>query len=147
KDKNGNPIEGLTAKDFTVTEDNKPQNISFCEFQRLEETIAPPAPEPKLVPAEQPRPELPPAKALTAVQISPEKPGDIKYKDKRLMVLFFDMTSMPLPDQFRAQDAAVKFVKTQITASDLVAIMSFSSDVKVVEDFTDDRDLLIKDIK
>ncbi len=147
KDKSGNPIEGLTAKDFIVTEDGKPQNINFCEFQKLEETIAPAAPpEPKALIAERP-PETPAVKPVAAVQISPEKPGDIKYKDKRLMVLFFDMTSMPIQDQFRAQDAAVKFVRTQITPSDLVAIMSFSSDVKVVEDFTDDRDLLVKDIK
>ena len=34
-----------------------------------------------------------------------------------------------------------------MTPSDLVAIMTFSSDVKVVQDFTDDRDLLTKDIK
>ena len=63
------------------------------------------------------------------------------------MALFFDMTSMPIQDQIRAQDAAVKFIKTQITPSDLVAIMTFSSDVKVLEDFTDDRDQLIKDVK
>ena len=30
--------------------------------------------------------------------------------------MFFDMTSMPIQDQIRAQDSAVKFVKTQITA-------------------------------
>ena len=35
KDKDGKPIEGLTAKDFIVTEDNEPQTISFVEFQRL----------------------------------------------------------------------------------------------------------------
>ena len=28
-----------------------------------------------------------------------------------------------------------------------MAIMTFSNDIKVVEDFTDDRDLLSKDIK
>jgi len=61
--------------------------------------------------------------------------------------MFFDMTSMPIQDQIRAQESAIKFIKTQITASDLMAIMTFSADVKVVEDFTDDRDKLIKDIK
>src|SRR5688500_3720862 len=35
KDNAGNPIEGLTAKDFTITEDGEPQTISFVEFQRL----------------------------------------------------------------------------------------------------------------
>ena len=37
KDKNGKPVEGLTAKDFTITEDGVPQTISFCEFQKLDE--------------------------------------------------------------------------------------------------------------
>src|SRR5262245_63145625 len=37
KDKDGKPIEGLTARDFVVTEDNEPQTVSFVEFQRLED--------------------------------------------------------------------------------------------------------------
>ena len=39
KDKSGNPIEGLTAKDFTLTEDGKAQDIKVFKFQRLEEEI------------------------------------------------------------------------------------------------------------
>src|SRR6185312_15395632 len=39
KDKSGKPIEGLTAKDFTITEDGKPQTISFCEFQKLKDAV------------------------------------------------------------------------------------------------------------
>ena len=35
KDKDGKVIEGLTAKDFTVTEDGQPQDIAFVEFQRM----------------------------------------------------------------------------------------------------------------
>ena len=35
KDKNGAVIEGLTAKDFTVTENGVAQTIRFCEFQTL----------------------------------------------------------------------------------------------------------------
>src|SRR5205085_5901210 len=59
----------------------------------------------------------------------------------------FDMTSMPVQDQVRAQTAADKFLKSQMTASDLMAIMTFTSDLKVLQDFTDDRDALAKTIK
>ena len=50
KDKSGNPIEGLTDKDFTITEDGKPQEIKVFKFQRLEEEARP-------VPALAPRPQ------------------------------------------------------------------------------------------
>src|SRR3954454_9563379 len=148
KDKSGNAILGLKPSDFIVLEDGKPQKIEFVEFQNLEEAPVP-MPESTLEkrgPANE-KPATPAPKAVTANQIAPEKPGDIKYKDRRLMVMFFDMTSMPIADQVRAQAAAEKFVKTQMTKSDLMAVMTFSSDIKVVEDFTDDRDQLLKDIK
>src|SRR2546425_13128311 len=40
RDKKGNPVEGLTAKDFTITEDGKPQTIAFVEYQKLPDTSA-----------------------------------------------------------------------------------------------------------
>src|SRR5579871_5161190 len=149
KDKSGKPIDGLTAKDFIITEDGKPQTVKFCQFQTLEEEIsaAPVAEGPAVKEETIAKPAEPAVKSVTANQIAPEKPGDLKYKDRRLMVMFFDMTSMPIQDQMRAQTAAQKFLKTQMTKSDLMAVMTFSSDVKVVEDFTDDRDKLAKDIK
>jgi VWFA-related protein len=149
KDKNGNPIEGLTAKDFTITEDGKPQDIKIFKFQKLEEEMLP---EPQLgarpqVASQPAAPAAPVVKSVTANQISAAKPGEIKYQDRRLMVLFFDMTSMPIQDQIRAETAAMKFLKTQMTKSDLVAVMSFSSDLNLLKDFTDDRDELIKTVK
>jgi VWFA-related protein len=148
KSQNGKPVDNLKASDFLVTEDGKPQQISVFEFQKLSNDAVPAPP-----PALQQRTQVvaaaapPVVKPLTAVEIAPEKPGDLKYRDKRLMVMFFDMTSMPIQDQMRAQSAALKFLNTQMTASDLMAIMTFASDIKVVEDFTDDRDLLTQDIK
>ena len=148
KSQNGKPVDNLKASDFLVTEDGKPQQIGVFEFQKLSNEAVPAPP-----PALQQRTEVvaaaaPPAvKPLTAIEIAPEKPGDLKYRDKRLMVMFFDMTSMPIQDQMRAQAAALKFLNTQMTASDLMAIMTFASDIKVVEDFTDDRDALTQDIK
>src|SRR5215204_152432 len=41
KDKEGRAVEGLTAKDFAITEDGEPQQIAFVEFQRLAPTSAP----------------------------------------------------------------------------------------------------------
>jgi len=145
--KDGTPIENLKPSDFVVTEDGKAQKISVFEFQKLEnQPAAPPSLEPApAIAVDTPKPALP--AAVVAPLIAPERPGQLKYRDRRLLVMFFDMTSMPIQDQIRAQTAASKFLRSQITASDLMAIMTFSSEVKVVQDFTSDRDLLEKDIK
>jgi VWFA-related protein len=151
KDKQGNPVLGLKKDDFAVLEDGKPQDIKIFDHEDLSETATVDKDLDTEIKLEKKKEEAKPAepevKPLTANQIAPEKPGDLKYKDRRLLVLFFDLTSMPIPDQVRAQKEAQKFLKNQMTPSDLVAIMTFSSDVKVVQDFTDDRDLLNKDIK
>ena len=134
-DKSGKGIEGLTAKDFTVTEDNVPQTIKFFEYQKL-----PDVPEP-----------LPPAPDNVTVlnkfpknHITAEPPGSTRYKDHRLMALYFDMTALPPADQLRSLDAARKFIRTQMTAADLVAIMLFQGGaVNVLQDFTSDRNRLL----
>ena len=46
KDKDGKAVEGLAAKDFTVTEDGEAQTISFVEYQRVDTPAAAPAPAP-----------------------------------------------------------------------------------------------------
>ena len=56
--------------------------------------------------------------------------------------MFFDFSSMEAAEQIRARDAALKFLYHQMTASDLVSIMVFGSELKTVQDFTSDRDLL-----
>ena len=49
----------------------------------------------------------------------------MKYKDRRLLVMFFDQAGDAGADQIRAQQAALKFLKTQMTPSDLVAVMTY----------------------
>lgn len=147
KDKNGKPVEGLTAKDFTITEDGIAQTIAFCEFQKLEEIMpqelqrrpedsAPAAAAPTATPA-----STPAVPGVTSHQITPERPGDIRYRDRRLMAMYFDMSAMPVPDQIRAEAAAMKFIRTQMQKADLMAIMAFDgASVKVLQDFTDKKD-------
>ena len=145
RDKSGNSIEGLKAGDFTVTEDGKAQQIKVFEFQRLEgETLA--APELKARPAEA-YGAAPSAKPAVNTPIAPAKAGEVKYKDRRLLVLFFDQAGMPVADQLRAQQAALKFLNTQMTASDVVAVMSYTTDLNVLQDFTADRDQLVDVIR
>ena len=138
KDKKGNPVEGLTAKDFTVTENGAPQTISFCEHQELPET-------PIAAPAAQPEHEdIKVYYRLGRVRISPEAPGKLRYQDRRLLALYFDMTAMPPADQMRALGAAQKFIRTQMTPADRVSILRYSGGgVDVLQDFTDDRNRLL----
>jgi VWFA-related protein len=135
KDKSGKPVEGLTAKDFTVTEDGAEQAIRIFEYQKVSETQES---EPAIPATAQPLKKLPEA------QITSEKPGDFRYQNRRLLVLYFDMTAMPPPDQLRAISAAEKFVRTQMTPADRVALMRFEGGaVRVMADFISDRERLM----
>ena len=141
KDKSGNPIENLKQADFTVLEDGKPQKVSVFEFEKLTTDPAPPE-----------KPTLDDAGAIPDApvkMITAETPGQVQYHDKRLMVLFFDLGSMGIPEQLRAQESALKFLDEQITTSDMVAIMMYTASLKVLTDFTANRGTLrdiIKDL-
>ncbi|MGA2268831.1 MAG: VWA domain-containing protein [Bryobacteraceae bacterium] len=138
KDKSGKAIDNLTQNDFTVFEDGKPQKISVFEIQKLAMDPAPPEPPPTLDDVNA-IPE-PPKTIITT-----ETPGKVQYHDKRLMVMFFDFSSMGIPEQLRAQEAALKFIDTEMSTADLVAIMLYSTVLQVKTDFTDNRTQL-KDI-
>jgi VWFA-related protein len=138
KDKKGNFIPGLTAKDFEVTEDGAPQTIKICEHQQLTPASSP---LPPTVPDDE---AITIYKTLTRTSIAPEPPESNKYKDHRLLALYFDMTALPPQDQMRALTAAEKFVRTQITSADLVSIMRFNGgSVDILQDFTADRNRLL----
>lgn len=149
KDKNGQPVEGLTAKDFVITEDGEPEEIAFVEFQRLKTTggavaTAAPTGDAAAPPAESPGGATPtaqkPVAPVTQNQIAAPPNGGIKYQDRRLLVLYFDLSAMPPPDQVRAYVNARKFVDGLMSPADLVAIMAFENGaVRVKQDFTDNR--------
>src|SRR5262245_42480974 len=123
KDKNGKPVEGLTAKDFVITENNEPQDVAFVVYQRLEgETDTTPAGDrPPTVPA---RPATGPAPAVQ-MQIATPPPGDIRYQNRRLLVFYFDMSSLGQAEQIRALSNAQKYIDTQMRPSDVIAVMAY----------------------
>jgi VWFA-related protein len=137
KDKKGNPIGGLTAKDFTVTEDGVPQTIKIAEYQEIPTTDAP------VVTPGTPE-NITIYNRLSRTQVAPETPGTLKYRDRRLMALYFDMSNMPPADQMRALAAAETFIRKNMTQADLLSILRYSGgSVDVLQDFTSDRDHLL----
>jgi VWFA-related protein len=138
KDKSGKAIEDLKKEQFTLLEDGKPQQIAVFELQRLNGETLPaleaPAPTLKTRGPAETKPSPPaPAPPVTADQL----------KDRRLIAMFFDLSSMQPAEQIRARDAAVKFIDTQMTASDMVSIMTLTNELRVVQDFTNDRETLL----
>ncbi len=130
--KTGQTIDDLTENDFAVWEDGKPQKVSVFEHEKLALEPEPPEPPPTLD-SQLELPEDP------KTMITTEGPGKVQYHDKRLLVLFYDFSNMQVPDELRAQDATLKFLDKQMTGSDLVAILLFTSALQVKCDFTSDR--------
>jgi VWFA-related protein len=142
KDKQGHFISGLSAKDFTITEDGIPQKIRFCEHEILPTDA-------EALPALQDANEnITIYHRLTRTSIAPEDTerdtGKSRYQGRRLIVLYFDMTTMPPEDQLRAITAAETFIRKQMTAADLISIMRYQGgSVDVLQDFSADRDRLL----
>jgi VWFA-related protein len=141
--RDGKSIGSLTAAGFLVYEDGKLQTLQSCELQKLDTKPLEPVPPAKTLqireapkPAAAPAPETPPVKP----------PAIDDLRDHRLIVMLFDISTMQPQEQIRAVDAAIKFLGTQMTTSDMVSIMTFGSELKTVLDFTADRDQLISTV-
>ena len=134
--RDGKAIGNLTKNDFLLYEDGKLQSLQSCELQKLEsKPLEPIQPAKTLQTRDTPKPPAPPAAA------TPAQPAELR--DHRLIVMLFDISSMQPPEQIRSVEAAIKFLGTQMTTSDLVSIMTFGTELKTVLDFTADRDRLI----
>jgi VWFA-related protein len=133
-DKSGKPIKGLTPDHFTITEDGKAQKISIFTFQDIE----------KMETAKEED-----TKPIVVAIDTPESPATTeaisnRVRDHRMLVLFFDLTSMQTDDIQRAHDSALKFVQKQMTNADLVAVVTYAARLTVWADFTNDRAKLEK---
>ena len=139
KGKGGNNLDGLTANDFTITEDGVPQTISIFQYQQLDDTraVTPITTLPSRISSS--------ARLVTPGGLSPSRSGEARYSDRRLLILLFDLTAMPPSDQSRSCRAAEKFILTQMKSPDLLAIMIIDAKgaVRVLRDFTDDRSQLL----
>ena len=128
----GELVKGLTEKDFTITEDGKPQHIASFDYENVDE-----------------------AAPLAEATINASAPNGVfgantgaatqeQLRNHRLIVMFFDLSSMQPEDLERAQEAARDYVNKQMHPADLVAVVSLNSTLSLDQDFTASKDLLLR---
>ena len=143
RDRAGTIVRGLTADDFEVLEDGKPQKVNTFD---VEEIAVQPAALTSLPPATltagRLASSLTQSRSVAAATPVPDPARKADLAGRRLLVLFFDTASMQPDDVERAIRSAVAFVDTQMTPADLVAITSIGTTLRVVSDFTADRSRL-----
>ena len=99
-DRSGKPVKGLKADQFTITDDGQGQQVSIFSYEDIEavETASEIDTKPIVIAVDSPSD----AAAVSAGE---------QARDRRMLVLFFDLTSLGPDDIIRAHDAAAKFVR------------------------------------
>lgn len=113
-DRDGNPVRGLTAANFQLTDDGKP--VSVTSFDKIDF-----------------------ASEESVKAISPLNPAA-----RRNFMLLFDLTYSSPSSMVRAQEAARSFLQTSVRPRDLVAIATVDAEkgYRLTTAFTTDRELL-----
>ena len=130
--KTGEVVRGLTANDFQVQENGKPQKIISFDFQSVDQ-----------------------AAPLNEATVNGKAAGNTimgnmnrtatsaQLRNHRLIVMFFDITSMQPEDLERAQDAARNYLNKQMQPADLVAVVSLNQSLSLDQDFTANKQQLL----
>ena len=139
--KTGALITGLKQSDFQVFEDKRPQPITTFDYQNVDEAVT--LAESKTVSGTSTTPA--PAKKTIEDLVNNDfaaKPDELK--DRRLIVMFFDLSSMQPEDITRAVDAAKDYINNHMAPADLAASVSLVSSLSMDQDFTNDKTALLR---
>ena len=134
--KTGELVQGLKQSDFSIYENGKQQKIDTFDFESVDK--ATPLNEATVSGL---------AAGTTGTgskAVVVTKPEDLR--NHRLIVMFFDLTSMQPEDLDRSVDAAQEFLKKKMQPADLVALVSLGDTLKVDQDFTADKTALIGEV-
>ncbi len=135
--KTGEPVRGLTRNDFTVLESGKPQQIVSFDAQNVDQAVRLPGTETVTGRAGAP------AGAAATLGASAEQQA-AALRDHRLIVLFFDTTSLQPDDLDRVQDAARDYINKTMQNADLVSVVSLGNTLSLDQDFTANKQLLLR---
>ena len=137
RDKDGNFVRDLKLEDFALAEDGKPQKLLSLDVENTDALkTAEPATQGLLQNLNAP-PATQPSSAVR----------EGAFRNRRLVVLFFDLSSMQPEEVRRAANSAEDYVQKQMSPADLVAVVTLGNTLTVNQDFTSDRDQLLTAIQ
>jgi VWFA-related protein len=135
RDKNGKVVKNLKPENFELSEDGKPQKLDKLDYYDMEQ-----------IETAGNDPDAPPIVIEIAGANNPDVIRPI-VRDHRLIILFFDLTSLQPEDLLRSTDAAMKYLKEQMTPADLVGVIAFGTTMTMNRAFTNDKTLLENEVK
>lgn len=131
-DKKGNPVNNLTAEDFEILQDGKPQKIT--NFSYISRIIDSTATEHTLVPKQDKKNQVPP------VSFRPKEIG-------RVITFIVDDDISSFSGIEAAKAGLEKFVKEQMLPTDVVAIYQTRGGSSLLQQYTSDKSRLLQIIK
>ena len=133
-DSKGHPVKGLRQQDFELVEDGKPQRVrAFEEYppQTAAEVK-------KSEASNQPQAQLSPNIFTNNRATGPETGSST--------IIVLDLLNTEIPAQLRAKEYLVDFIKKRPAASQM-AICSMSSNLKLIQGFTRDENMLLAAVR
>jgi VWFA-related protein len=131
--KTGAVVKGLKESDFTILENGKPQRVASFDYQNVDEAAV--LQEKSTVSGKASVADL----LNRDFAASPEA-----LKDHRLIVIFFDLSSMQPEDVQRAVEAGQDYVNKKMQPADLVSLVSLDTGLSMDQDFTSNKAALLK---
>lgn len=147
-DAKGNLVTDLKPGDVTLVEDGKPQHITSFDFENIDTpTAATAAAATSIGPASTLEAAVKPAAKRAAAATVAVPADSAQYRDRRLIVLYFDLTTMQPEDVQNVMQQAQAYVEKKMEPADLAAIATLGNSLQVNQDFTADKTALLKVLK
>lgn len=138
--KTGEVVTGLKPSDFTVLENGKPQHVLSLDFEDVDDLAGQKV-------ATVTGASKPPT-SVQQIQLFSKngKIDEAALRNRRLIVMMFDLSSMQVEDLDRAVAAAKNYVQNQMQPADLVALVSLGTSLSLDQDFTSDKPLVLRQL-
>ena len=128
KDKKGKYISDLKPEDFTITEDGRAQKIEFFDAPIVRIEIR--------------KPGEPAVAAAPAPPTTPTAPATPNF-----VALVLDLQTTDITNLKPVRDGMIKYIREQVTDNDVVAVLSVTNSLRMLQPFTQDKAKLIASLE